>query len=40
MKIKKPNWKDVLIFFETALLFKLLFSFWDEVKAFIVALFN
>ena len=40
MKIKKPNWKDIVIFIETAILFKLLFHFWDEVKAFIVALFT
>ena len=40
MKIKKPDWKDIVIFIETAILFKLLFHFWDEVKAFIVALFT
>jgi hypothetical protein len=38
MKIKKPDWKDIVIFIETAILFKLLFLFWDEVKAFIVSL--
>lgn len=40
MKIKKPDWKDILIFFESAILFSLLFRFWDEVKAFIAGLFT
>jgi len=40
MKIKKPDWKDIVIFIETAILFKLMFQFWDEVKAFIVGLFT
>jgi len=40
MKIKKPDWKDILIFIESAILFKLLFHFWDEVKAFIAGIFG
>lgn len=40
MKIKKPDWKDILIFIESAILFMLLFRFWDEVKAFIAGLFT
>ena len=40
MKIKKPDWKDIVIFIETAILFKLFFHFWDEVKAFVVSLFT
>ena len=39
MKIKKPDWKDIVIFIESAILFKLLFHFWDEVKAFISGIF-
>ena len=40
MKIKKPDWKDIVIFIETAILFKVLFHFWDEVKEFLVSLFT
>lgn len=40
MKIKKPDWKDIVIFIETAILAKLLFHFWDEVKDFIIGLFT
>jgi len=35
MKLKKPDWKGILIMIETFILFLLLFHFWDEVKAFI-----
>lgn len=40
MKIKKPDWKDIVIFIESAILFKLLFQFWDEVKASIAGIFT
>jgi hypothetical protein len=40
MKIKKPDWKDIVIFIETAILAKLLFHNWDEVKEFVVSLFT
>jgi len=40
MKIKKPDWKDIVIFIETAILAKLLFNYWDEVKVFIAGLFT
>ena len=40
MKIKKPDWKEIVIFIESAILAKLLFHFWDEVKDFIVGLFT
>ena len=40
MKIKKPDWKDIVIFIETAFLAKLLFHYWDEVKVLIAGLFT
>lgn len=40
MKIKKPDWKDIVIFIETAILFKILFHFWDEVKIFVAGIFH
>jgi hypothetical protein len=40
MKIKKPDWKDIVIFIETAILASLLFNNWDEVKDFIAGLFT
>ena len=40
MKIKKPDWKEIVIFIETAILAKLLFHYWDGVKAYISALFS
>ncbi len=40
MIIKKPDWKDIVIFIETAILAKLLFQYWDEVKVFLVSLFT
>jgi len=40
MKIKKPKTKEIIIFIETAIIFYLLFQYWDEVKAFIVNIFN
>ena len=40
MKIKKPKIKEIIIFIETAIIFYLLFHYWDEVKAFIVNIFN
>jgi hypothetical protein len=40
MKIKKPDWKDIVIFIESAILFKLLFQFWDEVKEAIAGFFT
>ncbi len=40
MKIKKPDWKDIVIFVESVILFKILFHHWDEVKAFIAGLFT
>jgi hypothetical protein len=35
MKLKKPDWKEILIMIETFILFLILFRNWDEVKAFI-----
>jgi len=40
MRIKKPDYKDIIIFIETAILSGLLFHFWDEVKAFIAGIFT
>ena len=40
MKIKKPDWKEIVILIETAILAMLLFHYWDEVKVFIAALFT
>ena len=40
MKIKKPDWKDIVILIETAILAMLLFQNWDEVKDFIAGLFT
>lgn len=40
MKLKKPSTKDIIIFFETALIFYFLFHYWDEMKLIIVSIFN
>lgn len=40
MKLKKPKTKDIIIFFETAIISYFLFRYWDEVKTFIVSIFN
>ncbi len=40
MKLKKPDWKDIVIAIETAILFKLLVQYWDEVKIFIAGIFT
>ena len=40
MKLKKPDWKGVIIMIETFILFFLLFHYWDEVKSFIARIFS
>ncbi len=40
MKIKKPDYKDIIIFIETAVIFGFIFHYWDEVKAFIAGIFT
>jgi len=40
MRLKRPDWKDIVIMIETFILFLLLFPFWDEVKAFISGIFS
>lgn len=40
MKIKKPDYKDIIIFIETAIIFYFLFHYWDDVKAFLISIFT
>ena len=40
MKLRKPDWKDVVIMIETFILFLLLFHYWDEVKSFVAGIFS
>jgi len=40
MKLKKPDWKEIIIMIETFILFLLLFRFWDEVKSVIAGIFS
>lgn len=40
MKLKKPDYKDIIIYIESSILFGLLFHFWDEVKIFIAGIFS
>ncbi len=40
MKIRKPNWKSVLIIIVSFIVFSLLFRYWDEVKLFVAGLFS
>lgn len=40
MKLRKPDWKGIIIMMETFILFLLLFHFWDEVKVFIAGIFS
>ena len=40
MKLRKPDWKEVIIMIETFILFFLLFHFWDEVKEFVAGIFS
>jgi hypothetical protein len=39
-KAKKPDWKDIVIVFETAILAFILFHNWDGVKAFLSTIFS
>ena len=40
MKLRKPDWKEVIMMIETFILFFLLFQFWDEVKAVVAGIFS
>jgi hypothetical protein len=40
MKLKRPDWKGIIIMIETFILFLILFHFWDEVKALIAGIFS
>jgi len=40
MKLKRPDWKGIIIMIETFILFLILFHYWDEVKAFIAGIFS
>jgi len=40
MKLNLPDWKGIVIMIETFILFLILFSNWDEVKAFIAGIFS
>ena len=40
MKLRKPDWKEVIMTIETFILFFLLFHFWDEVKALVAGIFS
>jgi hypothetical protein len=40
MKLKKPDWKILVIVVESFILFKILFHFWDEVKDYIAGILS
>ena len=40
MKLKKPDWKDLVIAVETFILFSILLDNWDAFKAWIAAIFT
>ncbi len=40
MKIKKPGYKDIIIFIESFIIFFLMVNHWDEVKLFITGIFQ
>lgn len=40
MKLRKPDWKGIIIMIETFILFLILFRNWDAVKDFIAGIFT
>lgn len=40
MRLRKPDWKEIIIIIETAIIFFILFHNWDTVKDYIAGIFS